>query len=216
MSLLYSHLPNYRPFGQPATAKVTILAVPVNGTTVTIGGTTFTYGTDFGGRDVRKVAENLAVFINSPIGTDFTSVVRKYYAEPRGNVVVLIATEPGATGNSIGLTTSNVLFFQLSGSTFAGGVANSSPLDANSVVSVGSVTFNNSGYTQLPSAPAKQLDLYNANDSAVGMRYGVSGQTFVLPAGTGKVFHCIANASEWYVTRTEGAGALTVNFEAIR
>ena len=118
----------YKTCGLPATATVTIPKEPTVGTTITVNGTVFTYGSSgFTGRTREEVAQWLAAGVNADRNKQDrhtnTNPISSVFAMHYGNVVRLIATEPGVAGNSLTLATSVATEFVLSGATFTGGAA---------------------------------------------------------------------------------------------
>lgn len=122
----------YRPFGQPASATVTVNSVPAAGATVTVAGVAYTYGTNFFGLHPNQVAEALAATLNADRGnlhlTSNRTAVKSVYAFTIGPVVALMATVPGTAGNSLALATSDSISFTISGATFSGGTSTSIPV----------------------------------------------------------------------------------------
>lgn len=116
----------YRVAGQPATGTVTVVSMPAVADTVTINGIVYTYGSDgWIGRNMTEVAQYLAAAINADRNRmQFhaqTNPINAVYAVYYGNVVRIIATEPGTSGNSITQATSNSTAFVVSGATLASG-----------------------------------------------------------------------------------------------
>jgi phage tail sheath gpL-like len=121
-------IPLYRDAGHPATATVTLAAMPVNGNTVTIAGVVYTFGVDFTGIDQYEIAKSLVAVINADPDCERNPVpntqpIKNCYALFYGRVVRLIATFPGTAGNSLALSTNNSAAFVVSGATFTGGAA---------------------------------------------------------------------------------------------
>lgn len=131
-----SPLTNYRPFGQPASVVVTINAGAMeNGATLTIDGVAYVAGTDFGlagnwtgsKQTATEIAQNVADAINgkteTPLAVPFPSSaapVKSHWAYYYKDRVVVIATVPGLSGNTMTITTSSNAF-TLSGATLTGG-----------------------------------------------------------------------------------------------
>lgn len=118
----------YRTQGLPATAAVTILKIPTVGSSVGIAGIVYTYGADgFVGRTREEVAQYLAAGVNADRNKQDrhgnNQPIGRVYAMHYGNVVRLIATEPGVAGNNLPLVTDDSTAFSLSESLFSGGEA---------------------------------------------------------------------------------------------
>lgn len=110
-----------------AVAKILFPALPVAGTTVTINGTIFTFGTDFFGtqtrvqngpstftdRDKAALVANLANKIRTTNGLGFA-------AYPEGPVLWLVALAAGTAANSWALSTNNSAAITVP-ATFSGG-----------------------------------------------------------------------------------------------
>lgn len=116
----------YRPDGLQAVATVTVLKIPTDGTTVTVNGTVYTYGSaGWRGRTVDEVAQYLAAAINADRNKQDrhtkTNPVTEVWAMHYGTTVRLIASQPGTAGNSLTLATSVAAEFTVSGATFSGG-----------------------------------------------------------------------------------------------
>lgn len=125
----------YRADGTQAVATVTVLVVPTAGTTVTVNGVVYTYGSaGWTGRTREEVAQYLTAAINADRSKQQfhtkTNPVADVWAMHYGNVVRLIASEPGTAGNSLTLATSVAAEFTVSGATFSGGTLGPSATSA--------------------------------------------------------------------------------------
>jgi len=166
-----SNVEYYRPFGQQATGTVTFNAVPVTDATVTIGGVAFIFNDDFAsaanftGSNAALCARSLCECINStPIKYLKThnnlNGFRTFFAMYYGNVVVVVATEPGTGGNVIGVVVSGDTngAIAVSGAVLAGGTSLAVPVVMSAGATAFSIetgTFTASGVAKVFSATSK-------------------------------------------------------------
>lgn len=126
-----SQVGRYCPNGLPAAGYVNFLRVPTasDQLVISVAGSAFVYGLDFGGFDTPTMAESLANTVNG-VATRFypslsqknvpaKQVTRSVYAVARDSVVVLIARVPGTGGNGLALSSSNATFASVTA--FSGG-----------------------------------------------------------------------------------------------
>ncbi len=116
----------YRPFGQQAFGYIVVNSKPTATPNIVIGGTTLTYKTHFFGDTPQQICQSLVAVINSDLSRQdlgfTTTFVRSVYAvQVPGNIVIVVATEPGLGGNNLVLTTTDSNAFTLSGATLASG-----------------------------------------------------------------------------------------------
>lgn len=150
-------IPSYRPYGQPASGYIDLIRIPVAGEKVTIDGIDYIFGTDFfgTGRTVFAICQAMAEAIRgepnneghavrNPIATT-TAIAYGSLNGVASARLVLIATNPGAGGNAITLTTNAPTCFVVSGATLTGGSsASASAATSNSNLPYGA---DYAGYT---------------------------------------------------------------------
>lgn len=126
---IYDGVPVLRD-SQPASGEVVfaLTAVPLTmeGVTITVGSTVYTYGIDFQGRTSTEIAQWFAASINGnphrAVGGQSDVPFKDHWAAVFGSKVVVMATVGGVAGNLLALATSNSTEVSIPVATLAGGV----------------------------------------------------------------------------------------------
>lgn len=122
----------YMAFGRPSTASVIFKPVVAVGNTLTINGTAYTYGTNWGPpqggpysttTSVRELSNLINGQDQDSRGSMLGAPHATVFSRAAGDTLLLFAREPGTNGNSLTLATNNASAFTLSGGSFSGGTS---------------------------------------------------------------------------------------------
>lgn len=214
----------YRAFGTPASAYITFSAVPASGATVTIGSSSYAFGTTFNGKSASECARHLCEAINADAGAyghehTSTVVVAAVYARYFGKTVRVIACVPGTAGNSIALSKSgdSANHITVSAAALSGGVDRALPMAMTPTTGATALTLNyaqktaNGSANALAATATKFAGLHilplaaNVADAYLG---NATTQSLVLAASVWTAFNpppmCVGDLNTVYWKGTSG------------
>lgn len=213
MSNFLRQMPVYQPSGTPAFAWVKVLNVPPVGTTITINGDVYTFGTDFFGNSAAQVLRSLVSAVRADqneaneVAPTNVNFFRAYYSQFSGSYCVLFAVVPGPGGNALTLATSNPSVITISGGTFTGGATGSSADSSGPLTDAsGTIAAGGTAQSALAANPSrKYLFISNLDADILWVNFGA-----VAAVSTPGSIPVLQNGALVYETGFIPTGAISV------